>query len=341
MRLMRQPAVLAVAVVIASLLLTGCVFGGSDDRGADPLVTPSATEITQAESSLPDGWRWESYGAVMVGVPDTWEDGGSTTQLTSQWCIGEGDRAAPVVARPGVSTLVLCHAPVDPRRSHDSTDPGAVIETAGQFVAFSSAPGKPDGRSTEGDRVTVVRSEVSVLVQTTEALRDRIVSTITTADHDHNGCPVQHPVTSDPALRPDPAGDVSSWSGIGTVVACKYEIARDDRDSVGLLSSIEVQKGAEAVAAIARAPVGGGPDDPRDCLADYSYGDDLIVISIDSDTGRHEVYLRYSGCDHNGLDDGTTVRRLTAAAVRPFVAGENVVGSMSGRPAKVHIVRGR
>jgi altronate dehydratase len=32
-----------------------------------------------------------------------------------------------------------------------------------------------------------------------------------------------------------------------------------------------------------------------------------------------------TGCDQNGLDDGTTVRTLTAKAVAPFIAGPNMV----------------
>jgi len=44
--------------------------------------------------------------------------------------------------------------------------------------------------------------------------------------------------------------------------------------------------------------------------------------------------LRYSGCDHNGFDDGIAVRSLTAKTVGPFVAGPNQVYAFSGGSAK-------
>jgi hypothetical protein len=270
----------------------------------------------------------------MVGVPDSWANGSSTGQLTSQWCIGDGDKAAPTVARPGAQTDVGCGL-----GGHD--DPGTLIENAGRFVAFDMAPDTPDGRSAVGDRVTVVRDGVAVLVQTEPELRDRVLATISTFDHDQNGCPLHHPVDEDASRRPVPAVAVTSLSGVTGAVACKYAVASGDGRSVGLVSSIEVRDPAAAVSAIAEAPVGGGPDRPQDCTVDTSYGEELIVILVEDDAGRHEIFLRYSGCDHNGFDDGTGVRALTAAAVPPFVTGANTVMSMSGTPAKARMVMGR
>nr|BFE72311.1 hypothetical protein GCM10020092_056120 [Actinoplanes digitatis] len=44
--------------------------------------------------------------------------------------------------------------------------------------------------------------------------------------------------------------------------------------------------------------------------------------------------LRYSGCVANGFDDGVAVRRLTAAAVAPFVTGPGAVYSLAGTDEK-------
>jgi hypothetical protein len=49
-------------------------------------------------------------------------------------------------------------------------------------------------------------------------------------------------------------------------------------------------------------------------------GDEMLVLLLDR---RHQVVVRYSGCDHNGIDDGVTVRALTRAAVAPLLAGPN------------------
>jgi len=51
------------------------------------------------------------------------------------------------------------------------------------------------------------------------------------------------------------------------------------------------------------------------------------VLRVTSDKGESQVYLRYSSCDHNGFDDGRSVRRLDASSVAPFLTGPNAVSS--------------
>lgn len=65
----------------------------------------------------------------------------------------------------------------------------------------------------------------------------------------------------------------------------------------------------------------------------------MLVLLVDSDAGRLRVHVRYSGCDHNAVDDGVSLRRLIPA-VRPFVAGGNQVTSMSGGEGKIEEVYG-
>jgi hypothetical protein len=64
-------------------------------------------------------------------------------------------------------------------------------------------------------------------------------------------------------------------------------------------------------------------------MPSYAYGDEAVLLRIDSARGETEVVLRYSGCDHHGFDDGATVRTLTAAAVAPFLVGPNAVTDFS------------
>jgi hypothetical protein len=47
------------------------------------------------------------------------------------------------------------------------------------------------------------------------------------------------------------------------------------------------------------------------------------VLRVRSAAGDTEIMLRYSGCDHNGFDDGVTVRTLTPAAIARFMTGSN------------------
>jgi hypothetical protein len=95
----------------------------------------------------------------------------------------------------------------------------------------------------------------------------------------------------------------------------------------------------QAIREISKAPLGGGPNNPGDCLPSVSYGDDVVVLLVRSAAGRSEIVLRYSGCDHNGFDDGIAVRSLTAKAVAPFVARANaVLYGFSGGPEKMAIL---
>lgn len=64
-------------------------------------------------------------------------------------------------------------------------------------------------------------------------------------------------------------------------------------------------------------------------MPEYSYGDELLVLSIAHEEGTLRVHVTYSGCDHNGIDDGTTMRRLTREAMAPLSSGPLVVSSYS------------
>jgi hypothetical protein len=49
------------------------------------------------------------------------------------------------------------------------------------------------------------------------------------------------------------------------------------------------------------------------------------VLRVTSGMGRSQIYLRYSSSDHNGFDDGHSVRRLDVKSVAPFIADANAV----------------
>ena len=129
---------------------------------------------------------------------------------------------------------------------------------------------------------------------------------------------------------------------MSTVSACKFRIGEDSFGTKPrLISSLRLDgsAAAQAIRGIAGAPAGGGPDDPGQCLPGVSYGDDVIVLFVRSAAGRSEIVLRYAGCDHNGFDDGRTVRRLTATSVAPFITRSNtMLYGFSGGPEKLAIL---
>jgi hypothetical protein len=220
-------------------------------------------------------------------------------------------------------------------------DPGLLVDNAGRFVAFESADGA-DGSTTEGDRTTVILDGVSVLVQAEPNLRDQITGTIQTADPDANGCSVTDPVSEEPAARPSPAVDVTSLSDVTAVTAWRYEVAGGDGDPSQLISSTRLSgdAAAEAVAKVAALPVGSGPNDLRDCSGEVSYGDEIVVLHIESSLGESLMYMRFSGCADNGFDDGLAVRPLTVGTAPVFLSGPNIPSSETGSLTKLRILFG-
>jgi hypothetical protein len=303
-------------------------------------ATPSPGATTAAAGDLPDGWRWESYGGVEVGIPGDWGwDNGS--QRLGQWCVRD-QPGPPAVGRPGMSTAVGCSATGSPATG--SPAPHTLVTNTGPIVAFESTGDRTDGVTREGDRVTVRRAGTAVIVQAAAAVRDRIVATIRPAPRDSFGCTATHPISSTPSYRPAEPAAVTGRTSVTSVSACKYTLPRvpgdKDRAGLSLYSALRLDGPAaqQAVRTVAAAPAGGGPDAPGQCLPESSYGDDAIVLTVRSAAGDSEIVLRYSGCDHNGFDDGVTVRALTADAVRPFIAGPNEVLSYSDGPGKSEIL---
>ena len=136
-------------------------------------------------------------------------------------------------------------------------------------------------------------------------------------------------VGSRPAWRPAKPVDLASAGDVSVLAACRYRVG----ERAGLLSSLHLP-GSAAVRGLAAAPRGGGPDE-RSCMPEFSYGDEVLVLRLDD---RAEVVVRYSGCDHNGIDDGVAVRALTEASVAPLLAGPNRPWSFTGSAAKMAIL---
>ncbi|MFB9445155.1 hypothetical protein Dvina_39360 [Dactylosporangium vinaceum] len=315
------------AVVAAVGLVGAC------GRAEIPAPAASApAEPAGDRADRPDGWRWESYGGVEVGVPGDW-GWDSQAQRLDAWCIKPGNHP-PAVARPGAPIpAVGCGV--------DRTTPpaGLLIANTGWTVGFNRTD-KGDGTDREGDRATVRLDGVEVIIQAPKEWQDRIAATVHRVQVDDAGCPTSHRISTGPDLRPTPASDVTTLRRVTSVAVCKYPLpdgVSAPRSSPRLLSSLRLDgaAAAEEIQRIAAAPVGGGPDNPADCATEVAHGNEIILLLVRSATGTAEVAMRYAGCVQNGFDDGTTVRRLTKPGVRPLVTGPNrVYGGFSGTPEK-------
>jgi hypothetical protein len=312
------------ALAAAALMSTATASVPLADSAPPETFAPRAT----SPQGLPAGWRWESFGGVEVGVPADWAWADSNLRLTT-WCLSP--TREPAVARPGQGVLAVgCLGP---------PDADTLIKNTGWVVGFDFGPAPaPDGVERRGDRTTVRLDGVEVAIQVPRGLRERIAATVHRVTVDHAGCPVTDPVSIQPLRRPSPAAAVTTLRDVTSVSVCKYQLASFAAERpIRLTASLHLDAAAAtaAVQEITRAPAGGGPDDPRLCRADVDHGDEAIVLRVQSAAGHTQIRLRYAGCTDSGFDDGVTTRRLTAAAVAPFIAGPNQVFSLNGPDAKV------
>ena len=293
---------------------------------------------------LPQGWRWESFGGVQVGIPGDW-GWGNGMQRIGQWCVDPYAAKPPIVGRPKGSSLMWCGPPQSE----------SLIRNTGRIVAFQrttpSTTGQiaGDSTSTEGDSLLIRRSGVDVTIIAEPGLRQRIAGTVHVVDIDANRCPTRDPVSITRTSRPAVVQSVQSLGEVQAVSVCQYQLVREPMRrppetpaprsepepplyvepeprliASALLSGDEARA---AVSGIRNTPTGSGPNRPWNCIAEAQYGDEIIVLRISRAHGDSQVYLRYAGCNHHGFDDGTTVHRLTVASAAPFlVAGVQVDG---------------
>jgi hypothetical protein len=85
---------------------------------------------------------------------------------------------------------------------------------------------------------------------------------------------------------------------------------------------LDALTGTQVVTAALAGPPAGGQDEPEACRD--KYGDEAILALMHHRDGPDtSVVLRYSGSDHNGVDDGLVVRALTRSVVAPLTGGPN------------------
>jgi hypothetical protein len=326
-----------VAVVTAVSLAAACARpAGPAPAASAPAHPASLAEPIGTKPKLPAGWRWESYGGIQVGVPGDWGWDTRAIRLDA-WCIKPGNHP-PAVARPGGGVPAIgCGI------GRSGPPGGFLIANTGWTVGFGRTD-KRDGTDQKGDRLTVRRDSVEVIIQAPKEWRDRIAATIHRVRVDDAGCPTSRRISTAPDLRPTRPAAVTTLRQVTSVSVCKYPLPEgtDGRGPAPRLQSglrLDGAAAADAIRRIAAAPVGGGPDDPADCAPEVAHGDQIILLLVRSAAGTTEVTMRYAGCVQNGFDDGTTVRRLTKAAVGPLVTGPNrVYGGFSGGTEKADML---
>ncbi|WP_191564118.1 hypothetical protein [Janibacter melonis] len=308
------------AALIGSAAAAALVMGWLSVAARDAIPPPSDRYTVGTARgplpAIPDGWRWEAYHDVAVAVPDTWGYGTSGVP----YCAVKDVAERTTVGRPGAVPLMGCSGGLQPD----------MVAVAGTFVDMSPSrdlryrvPKVADGEST-GDRTTRIVGATAIEVQARQPLRDQILATITPLPvTGANGCRRDVPLVDDPSWRPA-AQRLPRPDPVTDVAVCTYDIGADG----GLRAATQLPSSAirRTVEALSSAPQGGTPDRS---VCSGSYGDQVTLLRMSDTSGRtHEVVLRYAGCAHRGIDDGSTVRALTKQALADVLIGPHRAGAI-------------
>jgi hypothetical protein len=315
------------AGIVAVLLVVGGTFWLSH-RGTGPDADLGA-DATVEVGPLPDakdGYRWVSWRNVAVQVPETWAYGYETGD---QWCVGdEKAPPKPFVAynqSHGASTLVGCPG--------NQTDAPRIFGPAPErlwatHLTFQD-PGEDAGDTATYDGWTLASKvidgvEVRLLSQVTQETQG-IMDSARTFGLDENGCAPSSSIQAAKFQKPSPAYDVRQVESVDSISVCQYQRADMRSGAPALMGSrlITGRAATDLLHGLQKAPVGGGPDRPQNCVAD-EYGEDAVELLLHTGEKTHSVYLYYDWCFGNGTTDGTTLRALTADTCAP-VFGEPVV----------------
>jgi hypothetical protein len=297
------------AVVLACAAVATAVTGV---HSLTDEVSPSpAPSVAQP----PPGWHWESYSNIQVQVPDGWRDG----VADPIWRCTKKRLAGPVIGRPFLGYMAAIGCPVEV--------PALALRVPHLFFDFNPRAGifPSDHGWTEETRV-IDGLGLSVFSDD-DAVRRRILDSATLINGtDVNGCAPSHPSVLRSDLRPTAGSGLSSVGAVESVQICAYgivpqpdrppllgsaEISGDRARTVGnaLLAAPEVAKGWETAGDPHLVASGGLCQVPVN---------EILVLRVHGGERDQEVVVRYTDCIGNGFDDGTTVRRLTKAALQPL-----------------------
>ncbi|ADB30154.1 hypothetical protein Kfla_1050 [Kribbella flavida DSM 17836] len=309
-RVARTASAVVLACAAVATTITGIGALGNDTSGP-----PAATSQPAA-----DGWHWESYRTVQVQVPDGWAD----SSYSHLWTCPDREilaaagtptdrpapRRQPLVGRPyrGAVFTIDC-GPVSPL-------PERVPHL--WFGEGNRTTGVTQYDHGWADEVRIVNGIRLTVFSNDPALRRRILdSAEPIGTTDAYGCA---PTAPDflAAGRPPSGPGLTGIGEVSSIKVCAY--AFDSRAGGPALSAGDEITGDQArrlTDALRAAPEGSGPNEPYNCRTPDERDD--ILLTLRGSAGEQQVALRHSTCDFNGIDDGSTHRRLTRAALLPLV----------------------
>lgn len=308
----------AVVIAVVAILIPVVLLIG---KGPD-----SPTSLARGDEVE---WRWESYRGIELRVPNTWEYGVQWPGWCADSATGTTEKPGPgAVGRPGVSALVKCSSAYPP------------LEQRAPWVMLGAAAA-PGTTEIDGGWVAETRKigSIVVIVFSGDAdLRSAILdSARKVTGNDSYGCTPHHAATVGREFRPQTQhGSLPVADEVTSISVCRYARSDTSRVKNAILSAgrLSGQAAKEMLEAIHQAPQGFGPDNPRDCLPEVAYGDEVLVLRIHSRGRVSEVVVRYHGCEGHGIYDATMTRKLTKKVVKPLLTGPHQPSVLSSSVAE-------
>ena len=272
-RTLRAGAVAAAVVVAAVGVPLG--MGALDVDAKDPGVSAPGPQV----STVPAGWRFESYHDVEFAVPPTWSRGS-----LSDWCSSGGSlKDSTRVERPNTPVNdILC-------------------PSSGYGVRIGAAPENPPAGATVLD-TKVGGITVSVVAADADVADQVIGSVHAIAAEDFNGCK--------PKVAPVPAiGQMTGGAVVKQepVALCRYEFVSDGADLVDS-ETIDPADYESFWLGFDTAEAGTGPDARPDTCTEWPETQAVLVRS----GGQDSAWVHYDGCGGHGVDVGGTTYELNA-----------------------------
>lgn len=317
-------------------VLVGCVLAGCGS-GTPPEAAPAASTAagTPSATAHPQAMRWVSSYGVEVSVPKAWRTGALPR---NEACVhGGAETKAPYVEVGqfgAVDELMLC------LRSVPADLPAEFGKLALRLwqphVALRRAdvvPGAPAGTWTYGgwtlQRARIGVLSISVLTRSGQAdLGARVLASAHRVAVDRLGCAsVAPPQLARGQLPSGPA--LPAAATVGSISVCQYDRTRSGPARMAAAISITGARARAVVRAIRAAPLGGGPDRPRDCLTTM-HGDSALVLHVVGRGKRPssadpQAFVSSDWCVGNGIAEAGGRHALTRGDCRPLYARPPVV----------------
>jgi hypothetical protein len=295
------------AVVLA------CAAVATAVTGAHALTDEVSPAPAPSVAQPPPGWHWESYSNIQVQVPDSWRDGGGSYL----WACSKMKPAGPVISRPSLLPVPTMRCGVEA--------PALALRVPHLFFDLHPRAGifPLDHGWTEETRV-IDGLGLSVFSDD-DAVRRRILDSATLINGtDVNGCAPSHRLALRSDLRPTSGSGLSSVGAIESVQICAYqtgaEPSRPPLISALASSGDRARAVGEAILAAPEVDRTGPTSGDLRTTGNCQFQDlEMLVLTVHGRQGDQEVVVRYTECSGNGFDDGSTVRRLTKAALQPLL----------------------